>query len=107
MTSSSPPDAAPHTSSGATISQTEASQQEEEENIGADGKPIRLLGSLFFALPDGGAVLYKLVGFAEGPEAASTTELETPAKTALAFTLPVSNWLRRAQRYDIVEKKAR
>ena len=25
-------------------------------------------------------------------------ELETPAKTALAFTVPVANWLRRTQR---------
>ncbi len=66
--------------------------------VGADGKPVKLTGSLFFALPDGGAVLYQLEGEAEGPEAASHTELETPAKTALAFTLPVTNWLRRAQR---------
>lgn len=66
--------------------------------VGADGKPVKLSGSLFFALPDGGAVLYQLEGEAEGPEPASTTELETPAKTALAFTLPVTNWLRRAQR---------
>lgn len=66
--------------------------------VGADGKPFKLSGSLFFALPDGGAVLYQLEGEAEGPEPASSTELETPAKTALAFTLPVANWLRRAQR---------
>lgn len=59
---------------------------------------MRLTGSLFFALPDGGAVLYQLEGEAEGPEAASSVDLETPAKTALAFTLPVANWLRRAQR---------
>lgn len=67
--------------------------------VGADGKPVKLSGSLFFALPDGGAVLYQLEGEADGPEAASSLELETPAKTALAFTVPVANWLRRAQRY--------
>lgn len=44
-------------------------------------------------------MLYQLEGEAEGPEAASGMELETPAKTALAFTVPVSNWLRRPQRY--------
>lgn len=67
--------------------------------VGGDGKPVKLSGSLFFALPDGGAVLYQLEGEAEGPEAASSMELETPAKTALAFTVPVANWLRRTQRY--------
>lgn len=68
--------------------------------VGGDGKPVKLSGSLFFALPDGGAVLYQLEGEAEGPEASSGMELETPAKTALAFTVPVANWLRRTQRYD-------
>lgn len=66
--------------------------------MGADGRPLRLVGSLFFALPDGGAVLYRLEGFASGPDAASSMELETPAKKALAFTVPVCNWLRRSQR---------
>ncbi|CAM9503860.1 unnamed protein product, partial [Hapterophycus canaliculatus] len=69
--------------------------------VGSDGKPVALSGSLFFALPDGGAVLYRLVGEADGPEAASSLELGTPAKTALAFTLPVANWLRRAQRFTM------
>ncbi|CAM9551391.1 unnamed protein product, partial [Pylaiella littoralis] len=45
--------------------------------------------------------LYQLEGEAEGPEAASSVDLETPAKTALAFTLPVANWLRRAQRFNM------
>lgn len=70
----------------------------EGEETPADDKPAKLTGSLFFALPDGGAVLYLLEGVADGPEAASVMELETPAKTELAFTVPVCNWLRRPQR---------
>ncbi|CAM9826332.1 unnamed protein product, partial [Ectocarpus sp. 8 AP-2014] len=45
--------------------------------------------------------LRRLEGEADGPEAASSEELETPAKTALAFTLPVANWLRRGQRFTM------
>lgn len=70
----------------------------EGEETPAEGKPAKLTGSLFFALPDGGAVLYLLEGVADGPEAASVVELESPAKTELAFTVPVCNWLRRPQR---------
>lgn len=70
----------------------------DEEALGEDKRPLRLVGSLFFALPNGGAVLYNLEGFADGPEPASVVELETPAKTTLTFTVPVSNWLRSSQR---------
>lgn len=101
MTSSSPPDHEARTTASSVNSSGQSLGQREgqgEEIIGADGRPLRLLGSLFFALPDGGAVLYWLEGFAGGPEAASSMELETPAKRALAFTVPVCNWLRRSQR---------
>lgn len=70
----------------------------EDDSVGDDGRPFRLKGTLFFALPDGRAVLYKLQGVAEGPGASSSVALESPAKTALTFTVPVSNWLRRPQR---------
>ncbi|CAM9160937.1 unnamed protein product, partial [Discosporangium mesarthrocarpum] len=43
--------------------------------------------------------LYNLEGVASGPEVASELKLETPAKTALPFTVPVTNWLRRPQRF--------
>lgn len=69
-----------------------------EEHIGEDGRPLSLTGSLFFALPDGGAVLYRLEGYAQGPPAASRQQLEVQAKTALSFTVPVFNWLQRSQR---------
>ncbi|CAM9882061.1 unnamed protein product, partial [Laminaria digitata] len=113
MTSSSPPPPDHHettrttatpsssgdaTSGGQSLRHQHHQGQEEGEVRGEDGRPLRLLGSLFFALPDGGAVLYRLEGLASGPEAASTMELETPAKRALAFTVPVCNWLRRSQR---------
>lgn len=95
MTSSSPP---PPQNDSETFNHDADNEGGDPLSMGDDGKLFRLSGSLFFALPDGGAVLYRLEGFAEGPEAVSTTELETPAKTTLAFTLPVSNWLRHAQR---------
>lgn len=95
MTSSPPPGLVENRSQPSLGDENDLLQNDE---LGSDGKLVRLSGSLFFALPDGGAVLYKLEGFSEGPEAASTTELETPAKTALAFTVPVANWLRRPQR---------
>lgn len=95
MTSSPPPGLVENRSQPSLSDENGVVQNDE---IGSDGKLVRLSGSLFFALPDGGAVLYQLEGFSEGPEAASTTELETPAKTALAFTVPVANWLRRPQR---------
>lgn len=96
MTSSSPP---PTTLDSRTGGKNGSSPENGGgETVGDDGKPFRLLGSLFFALPDGGAVLYRLEGVATDPEAASVIELETPAKTALAFTVPVCNWLRHPQR---------
>ena len=82
-------------------SASERNNSKEIENKGmpvAGSKPEKLTGSLFFALPDGGAVLYMLEGVADAPKAASAVELDTPAKTVLAFTVPVCNWLRRAQR---------
>ena len=109
MTSSSPPDPETRTTASTSSSSGAAGRQslgqhkgQGEEIVGADGRPLRLVGSLFFALPDGGAVLYRLEGFAGGPEAASSMELETPAKRALAFTVPVCNWLRRPQRYVVL-----
>lgn len=104
MTSSSPPDPEIRTTTSISSSRDVGRQSlgqlegHGEEIVGADGRPLRLVGSLFFALPDGGAVLYRLEGFAVGPEAASSMELETPAKRVLAFTVPVCNWLRRSQR---------
>ncbi|CAM9230380.1 unnamed protein product, partial [Phaeothamnion confervicola] len=63
--------------------------------------PAQHEGSLFFALPDGGALLYRLHGTAAAPASAGTVELSTPAKTALSFTVPVTNWLRRPQRLSV------
>ncbi|CAM9897256.1 unnamed protein product, partial [Choristocarpus tenellus] len=62
-------------------------------------------GSLFFALPDGGAILYNLEGVATAPEAASVMTLDTPAKTAMSFTVPIENWLRRTQRFVVFTMK--
>merc|ERR1711988_1293232 len=65
----------------------------------ADLPPLE--GSLFFALPDGTALLYKLRGVANKPEAESVTEVSTPAKKIKDIRLPVKNWLERPQRMRV------
>lgn len=58
-------------------------------------------GSLFFALPDGNAMSYELVGKAFEPRKEDTLTLETPAKKALGIQLPITNWLRQSQRFNV------
>lgn len=61
-------------------------------------------GSVFFALPDGSAVAYSLVGRADPPvaEVAPTDLLlVTSAKKALVVPLPVRNWLKGVQRFVV------
>jgi hydrocephalus-inducing protein len=60
-------------------------------------------GTLFFPLPDGTGIMYALSGTATEPTAeAPVLQLNTPAKVPLSFTLPVKNWLCRAQRFEAV-----
>lgn len=65
MTSTSP---APTASSPQVDREANGENGENMPHVGEDGKPFRLSGSLFFALPDGGAVLYRLEGVAADPE---------------------------------------
>lgn len=71
MTSSSPP---PPALDGrdATAENGVTPDNGGEGKVGDDGKPFRLRGSLFFALPDGGAELYRLEGVAKDPEVRSS-----------------------------------
>jgi hydrocephalus-inducing protein len=64
-------------------------------------RPARHEGTLFFALPNGRALLYKLVGSAAAPAAAGNVTHTTPAKQNLLFTLPVTNWLKTTQRFSV------
>lgn len=64
-------------------------------------RPAAHEGTVFFALPNGRALLYKLVGTATSPALAGTISQTTPAKQNLSFTLPVANWLKSTQRFSV------
>lgn len=65
----------------------------------ADGQ--RHEGSVFFPLPDGSGILYKLYGNGEKPLSSGTFNREIPCKTAYIELLPVQNWLKRQQRFKV------
>ena len=58
-------------------------------------------GSVFFPLPDGRGLLYRLSGVAHPPDIAQVIEQTTPAKTQLSFVIPVENWLNTTQRFTV------
>lgn len=59
-------------------------------------------GSIFFPLPDGTGLLYKLNGTADKVLPSGNINRELPSKTTLTEILNVSNWLRRPQRLKVV-----
>ncbi|XP_021264314.1 hydrocephalus-inducing protein homolog isoform X3 [Numida meleagris] len=59
-------------------------------------------GSIFFPLPDGTGLYYLLEGTAEGPECSGTIFREVPCRTPYTELLPVSNWLKKPQRFLVV-----
>lgn len=70
------------------------------ETLGA-GDGSRHEGSVFFPMPDGSGILYKLIGTAEKPLVAGTITRDVPCKTAYTEVLSVSNWLKRTQRFKV------
>jgi hydrocephalus-inducing protein len=52
------------------------------------------IGSLFFPLPNGTALLYNLNGIATEPEAEALPQETVQAKKARFITIPVRNWLK-------------
>ena len=69
-------------------------------------RPERHEGSLFFALPDGSAKAFALVGTAGPPALAGTHEVVTPAKQAALVRLPVRNWLSTPQVFRVTRHLA-
>ncbi|XP_073911808.1 hydrocephalus-inducing protein homolog [Castor canadensis] len=59
-------------------------------------------GTLFFPLPDGTGWLYALHGTAELPKAVSNIYREVPCKTPYTELLPVTNWLNKTQRFQVI-----
>jgi hydrocephalus-inducing protein len=66
------------------------------------GEGGRHEGSIFFPLPDGTGILYRMVGNADKPMVVETISREIQCKTLLTEYLPVSNWLRRSQRFKVI-----
>jgi hydrocephalus-inducing protein len=60
-----------------------------------------LEGSLFFALPSGSALLYRLRGTSTKPDAEGVAKVTTAAKRILPVTLPLRNWLGIPQRFNV------
>jgi hydrocephalus-inducing protein len=73
-------------------------------------KPLRTTQSggepesteLFFPLPNGQATVYRLIGTASSPDAEDSIEVEAPCKKLFVKSLPVRNWLPRAQRFKVL-----
>ena len=59
-------------------------------------------GSVFFPLPDGSGILYKLVGIAEKPSPLASISREIPCKTTHVEVLNVQNWMKRPQRFKVI-----
>ncbi|KAJ3416712.1 hypothetical protein HDV05_000542 [Chytridiales sp. JEL 0842] len=64
-------------------------------------------GSIFFPLPDGFGLLYKLYGMSDKPLSAGTITREVPCKTSYTEILAVNNWLKRPQRFKVIIEVAK
>lgn len=71
----------------------------EMTGLGEGGKHE---GSVFFPLPDGSGILYKLVGVAEKPAPAASISREIPCKTNHIEVLNIQNWLKKPQRFRVL-----
>lgn len=57
--------------------------------------------SLFFPLPDGSALLYRLFGESKPPQALDTIKEKAMAKKQKFISIPVKNWLNEIQRFAV------
>jgi len=78
----------------------DAVNADAENNVEAQDAE-KHMGSLFFALPDGSALLFNLEGVAKGPEPEARGEYSCNAKEMLTIPLPVKNWLKRPQKFTV------
>ncbi|ORY39534.1 hypothetical protein BCR33DRAFT_853320, partial [Rhizoclosmatium globosum] len=75
--------------------------------ITGNGDGGRHEGSIFFPLPDGNGLLYKLNGVADKPLSIATITREVPCKTAYTEVLTVTNWLKKPQRFRVTTEFAK
>jgi hydrocephalus-inducing protein len=76
------------------VKKTEGDQEVEAEEMETHK------GSLFFPLPNGTALLYRLVGTASEPDAEGEISETVTAKKADSIIIPVKNWSRQSQRFS-------
>lgn len=65
------------------------------------GKDQSHLGSVFFPLPDGQAIIYDLVGKSLPPTPVTLNSKTLKAKVSGNYMISVTNWLRDNQRFDV------
>lgn len=58
-------------------------------------------GELFFPIPDGSAILYKLSGKSSPPQTLQTLDFTLKAKKSAFLSIPIKNWLKTSQRFDV------
>lgn len=73
-------------------------KQEGDQEVEAEEMDTHR-GGLFFPLPNGTALLYRLVGTATEPDAEGELQETVTAKKARSIVIPVRNWSRQAQRF--------
>jgi hypothetical protein len=59
-------------------------------------------GSVFFPIPDGSGILYKLIGLADKPLSVANISREIPCKTNYTEVLTIQNWLKKPQRFKVL-----
>jgi len=59
------------------------------------------VASLFFPIPDGSALLYKLTGTATPPSIAQSFDINCKAKFNKTHSIPIKNWLKTPQRFNV------
>jgi hydrocephalus-inducing protein len=62
-------------------------------------EPTTHNGSLFFPLPNGTALLYRLQGTASAPATEGVIQSKVKAKKSKSIIIPVKNWSRLGQRF--------
>lgn len=75
---------------------TKQKKSEEDEEL----VDVPHEGSLFFPLPNGTALLYKMKGISTEPESEGKIEQTMIAKKTKNFIIPVKNWSKNIQRFS-------
>ena len=73
-------------------------KQEGDQEVEVE-EPETHKGGLFFPLPNGTALLYRLVGTATEPDAEGELRETVTAKKAKSIIIPVKNWSKLSQRF--------